>query len=150
MKKIFCAAVSILLLASCMQPKELVFQRMQNFGVKTAGMKQTRISVDVCMYNPNNYKLKLKDADLDVFIDGNSVGKITTEDHISIPALDTFSIPVSLDVNLQTAFPNALQMLFNGQIDLKLTGKLKASRHRIFITIPVDYESKQDLRSITN
>ena len=147
MKKTYFVLLAILFLFSCSRPKDLVYQKTQNFGVQTSGLKQTQVTMDVCLYNPNNYRLKLKDANLDVFINGNPVGKMSVKERISIPKLDTFSIPVTLNVNLQNAFSNALEILFNGEVNLKLTGSLKASRHGVYITIPVDYESKQDLRS---
>jgi hypothetical protein len=96
----------------------------------------------------NNYRLKLKDADLDIFLNGNKLGKMSAEERISVPKLDTFSFPVTINVDLVNVFPNALQILFNKTLDIKLAGKLKAGRHGAFITVPVEFETKQDLRSI--
>ena len=134
--------------SSCSQPKALVYQNIQNFGIKQAGLKQTELSMDLRLFNPNKYPLKLKDADVDVFLNGNKLGTMLLSECFPVPGLDTFSMPVTLDVDLKNVLPNALQLLMNPEVDIRLEGSVKAGRHGVYLNVPVHYEGKQDLRSV--
>jgi LEA14-like dessication related protein len=135
----------MLVIASCRQPKELVYQDVQNFNIKHAGLRNTTLSMDVRLYNPNNYKLKLKKSDIDVYINGSLLGKINIEGGIDISKRDTSALPVMLDVDLGNALPNMLQLLVNNEVNIKLSGSIKAGRHGLYVKVPVNYEGKQDI-----
>jgi len=138
----------LIITSSCSQPKALVYQSIQNFGMKQAGLKQTELSMDLLLFNPNRYPLKLKDADVDVFINGNKLGKMLLSECFPVPGHDTFSMPVTLNVDLKNVLPNALQLLMNPDVEIKLDGSVKAGRHGLYLNVPVHYEGKQDLRSV--
>ncbi len=138
----------IIMTVSCRQPKALVYQSIQNFGMKQAGIRQTELSMNVLLFNPNRYPLKLKDADVDVFINGSKLGKMLLSECFPVPGLDTFSMPVTLNVDLKNVLPNALQLLMNPEVDITLDGAIKAGRHGLYLNVPVHYQGKQDLRSV--
>jgi hypothetical protein len=46
---------------------------------------------------------------------------------------------------MKNVLPGALQILANRSITLELTGKLKVGKHGIYISVPVNYESKQKI-----
>jgi LEA14-like dessication related protein len=137
----------ILLASACRHPKELVYKDIQHFKLQNAGLQQSGVSLDIRMYNPNNYDMKLKDADVDVFINGNLLGKMCVNNQCSVPGLDTFLLPVTLNVDMKNAIPNAWQLLVKSDVDIKLAGTIRAGRRGIYIKVPVNYEGKQDIRS---
>jgi len=102
--------------------------------------------MDVRLYNPNNYRMKLKKADLDVFMSNDHLGKMNVAKKYTVPRMDTFLLPVTLDVDMQKVLPNALQLFLNSEVTVKLTGSVKAGRHGVFVRVPVNYEGKQDIR----
>jgi LEA14-like dessication related protein len=134
-----------LILTSCKQPKELVYQDVQNISFKQAGLQKTTISMDVRLYNPNKYRLHVKKSDIDVYLDNNPVGKITIRGGTIIDKRDTSSVPVMLEVDLKNALPNLIQVVMTNEITLKLSGAIIAGRHGLFIKVPVYYEGKQDI-----
>ena len=134
-------------ISSCSRPKDLVYRNVQNFSMKTVGLRQSALSMDVSMYNPNKYRMKLKHADMDVFLNDRPLGKMNMTGAYGIPALDTFSLPVVINVDMASALPNIMQLLTSSTVNVKLAGRVKAGRHGVFITIPVNYEGKQDIRS---
>jgi len=128
------------------QPKGLVYIDVENFNMVRVAKGQAEITLGIRMYNPNNFKIKLKDGDIDVFIDDNRLGKVQGVDKFEVPKEDTCVIPVVLYVDLKAALPNALNLVLNNGIaNVKLDGTVKAGRHGIFITVPVHYEGKQDI-----
>jgi LEA14-like dessication related protein len=143
MNKIACFALLVILFtASCRRPKELEYRNIEHFSMNKGG-----VSMDIRLYNPNNYKLKLKRADADVFVNGNKLGRMVTNAKITLAKRDTATIPVTLAVDLKNALPNIVGLLFNSEVNIKLTGRVKAGRHGVFIAIPINYEGKQDIRS---
>ena len=147
MKKLTFVLITIITaITSCHTPKDLVYQNVQHFSIKLADRQHTVLSMDVLLYNPNKYNMKLKHADLDIFINNNHLGKVNLDEKLRVPSLDTFSMPVSLDVDIKNVIPNAFQLFLNSEVTVKLTGAVRAGRHGVFITIPVNYEGKQDIR----
>ncbi len=135
----------LLLATSCRQPKELVYE-----GIDKVTVNQSVISVNVRMYNPNHYKLKMKNADLSVLLNGAVIGKMEAADNLEIARQDTFTLPVALHVELAKSLPNAMQLLFNSEVNIQLTGNVKAGRHGVFVNVPVNYEGKYDLKNLIN
>jgi len=132
---------------SCKAPKDLIYQNVQDFKLEKAGLEQTALSMDIRLYNPNNYTLKLKKADVDVYLNDTHLGKMSVKGKFAVRKLDTLTLPVVLDVELKNILPNALQLLMNSEVDIKLKGTLKAGRRGVYINIPIDYEGKQDIMS---
>ncbi len=142
MKQVIFALIVVLFgAASCRQPKDLVYKSVQNFG-----LQKGKALMDISFYNPNRYKLKLKNADLEVFLNGARLGKMNVNKAVAIPRMDTFTVPVSIDVDLKNLLPNALQLAFSSDMSVKLQGNLKAGRHGVYKSVPVNYEGKQDIR----
>ena len=137
----------VVVAVSCRTPKDLVYQDVDHFSLQKAGLKQTIVVLDIRLYNPNNYRLKLKNADLDVFLNGNHLGKMTVKESTSFIANDITELPVILDVDLMNVLPNAFQILINKEVTIKLSGNIRAGRHGLFINVPINYEGKQDLLS---
>ena len=137
----------VLLSAACRQPKELIYQSVENFSMKQASNNKALLAMDIRLYNPNSYSMKLKSADVDVFLNGRQAGKMNAGNQCILPAKDTFSIPVTLEVELKNILPNVLQLLMNSDVDIKLDGKIRAGRNGVYLTIPVNYEGKQDILS---
>jgi LEA14-like dessication related protein len=129
-------------MTGCRSPKEFVYRDFKNFKVDNVGFSSTKVKVDIVYYNPNNFGLQLKSTDLDVFIEGNYLGHTAQEYQISIPKLKDFTIPLSIDVDMKNAFKNGFTTLFNKEVTVKVTGKVKVGKANIFKSFPVNYEGK--------
>ena len=133
--------------ASCRQPKELVYQNVDHFGIKPSSQGKAMLSMDIQLYNPNKYNLKLKKADVDVFLNGMHLGKMFVDGKFTATRRDTLLLPVAVDVDIKNLLPGAMQLLSDGGVKIKVTGSIKAGRHGIYITVPVSYEGNQDILS---
>ena len=132
------------LLLSCANPKNLVYQDVKNFRIAKLDLKHPEIGLDIQFYNPNNFGMSLKDANIDIYINNNFIGKAVLSNIFNVPAKNTFLLPVNLSANLKNIFPSALQLAFNKDVTVKLQGSVKAGRG-VFINIPINYEGKQKL-----
>jgi LEA14-like dessication related protein len=139
-----CAGIALLLLfSSCTKPKEPVYLDFQNLHVQKAGLSESVVRADVRCFNPNSFNLRLKKAELDVFVNDKYVGHSTLDTLIHIPALDTFYVPITLKLNLSNFLKNAVQLFLNPEVKLKVQGKAKVGKSGFYKNFPVSYEGKQ-------
>lgn len=133
----------VFVIVSCAPPRALEYKTFHNFSVKTLGFSKSTIALELEYYNPNNFGMQLKNSDLDIFIDGNLLGHSFSDSLIQIPRRGDFRLPVKFDVDMKNAFKNALNTLTGKEVTIRLTGKIKAGKGNVFMSIPVRYEMKE-------
>lgn len=131
--------------SSCEKNKDLQFVRVAGFTLGELGMSKSIVNLTLAYYNPNNYRLQLKDADFDLFIDDTEVGHSVQDTIINIPARDTFYFPVKLEVNMGNVFKNAFSAFSNKEVTIKATGKCKVGKGGVYLPFPIKCETKQPL-----
>ena len=130
-------------LLSCSTPKALEYRQFKNLTIEKLGFSTSTIRMDIIYYNPNNFRLQVKRADLDIYLNNNYAGHATQEYQITIPKQAEFNLPVQVDVDMKNIFKNSFTGLLNKQVMVKLTGTIKVGKANIFITFPVNYEGAQ-------
>lgn len=133
----------ILLSSGCLKPKAPVYYDFVNFKVDSLGEVQSVVSADLKYYNPNNYNLQLKEGLVDVYLNQRLAGRSVLDSMIIIPKNDTFYLPVRMRVDMSTILANALSILLNSEMDVRLQGKAKVGRSGVFVNIPILYEGRQ-------
>jgi len=133
----------IMTILSCSSPKDLEYKTYHNFSIQKLGFNSTTIKLDLEYYNPNNFGMQLKNSDLDIFIDGNLLGHSSFDTLITIPRRNTFILPIKFDVDMQNIYKNAWSALTGKEVTVKLTGKLKIGKANVFMSLPVNYETKE-------
>jgi len=139
--------LSLLTIVSCATQKEvrnLQYQEVKNFRLAKLDLDRPEVSLDVQFYNPNTFGLTLKDARLDLYINNAFIGSASLTRSFNVPGMDTFLLPVTLVPDFKNVFPNALQLLFNKEVDVRIQGSVKAGKG-LFITVPINYEGRQKL-----
>jgi len=125
--------------------KEPNFAGARNFSIEKIGLQESHIGMDLHYFNPNNFKLTLKRADLEVFLENRFVGQTQLDTLLEIPARDSFSIPVKMGVNMKNLFPNLLTLVLKDEVEVKLEGSAKVTRSGITLNIPVHYTGKHKI-----
>jgi LEA14-like dessication related protein len=128
---------------SCSSPKALEYKTYHNFSVESLGFNNSTVSLNLEYYNPNNFGMQLKNTDLDIFINGNLLGHSTTDTLINIPRRNTFLVPVKFNVDMQNAFKNAWNAFIGKEVLVRLSGKVKVGKGNVFMSFPINYETKQ-------
>jgi len=132
-------------MSSCEKMKDLEFIRVANFGLDKLGFSKSTMHMSIAYYNPNNFKLKLKEANFDLFLNDVMVGRSTQDTLIYIPAKDTFYFPVKMEVDMSTVFKNALTALVSKEVTIKASGKCKVGKGGVYFPFPIKCETKQQL-----
>ncbi len=136
-------ALSCFLILSCSAPKDVEYRSYSNLSLEKLGFNSSQVKLSLQYYNPNNFGLQLKKTELDIFINNNFLGHSSSDSLIRIPRRDTFSVPIKFDVDMQHAYKNAFSSLFNNEVTVKVTGRLKVGKANVFMSMPVSYEGKQ-------
>ncbi len=135
---IFCFA-----LFSCANPKSLVYQDVKNFSIMTLSLHPD-IGMDLQFYNPNNFGVTLKDANIGLYINDKFIGNGSLQNTFHVPAADTFLLPVKLRADLTGLFAHAYSLLANREVTVRLEGSVKSGKG-VFVTIPIHYEGTKKL-----
>ncbi|WP_172644654.1 LEA type 2 family protein [Flavihumibacter sp. ZG627] len=139
-------ALPILVMVGCRQPQIPEYQAFENFRINSMGLKESVVSADLKYYNPNDFALQLKGADLGVTLNDKAVGRSVLDTLIIIPRKDTFLLPVKMKVDMKQLFNNALALLMNSEIDVKVNGTVKLGKSGVFFNMPVNYSGKQQVQ----
>lgn len=135
--------ILVFLATSCQAPKELVYRDFKNLSIEKIGFGGSSLKVDLIYYNPNNFGLQLKYTDLDIYVDNNYLGHSAQDYQITIPRLAEFTLPLQIELDMQSILKNALPTLMGKEVLLKISGKVKLGKGNVFKTFPVAYETRQ-------
>lgn len=132
-------------ISSCGKMKDLEFLRVASFNFDNLGFSKSTVKMELAYYNPNNFSLRLKDAEFDIFLDDTKVGHSLQDTLIEIPARDTFYFPVKLEVDMGHVFQNILGALTNKEVTIKASGNCKVGKKGIFLPFPIKCETKRKI-----
>lgn len=140
------AILASMIIISCSRPQAVRLISYRNLRVASSGFSHSAVSMDLVFFNPNPYTLKMKDANLDVFLNEVQLGHFEYDSLISMPAKDTFYYPVRLNVDMATLLNNFLSSNIRDSITIRATGNCKVGRSGVFINLPIRYEDKAYLK----
>ncbi len=130
-------------LVRCSQSLQPEWVGLNDVEIYSIGSSESVLSMKIECFNPNQFPLVLKSANLDISLDNHYLGHTNIDSLIHIPALDTFAIPVKVQLDMKNIVNNALSLALQDSVILKLDGEVKAGRTALQISRKVHYEGKQ-------
>ncbi|MEO6611184.1 MAG: LEA type 2 family protein [Chitinophagaceae bacterium] len=140
--------LALLLLTSCTPVKEPGFREIENTQVTSFGLAGSTLAFDLHYFNPNNFRVKLKDAEGDIWIDKQLLGHFTIDTLIHIPPLADFRLPVELKASMAQLLKNSLAALLNKEVVITVEGRAQIGKGFIYIHYPIHYEGMQKLGTL--
>lgn len=137
-----------LLLLSCKSVKDPELMGIENLRINRLGLIESSLSFDMQFFNPNNFRLKLKEASGNAWLDNNLLGHFTVDTLVQVPARRDFRLPVRLKIDMSHFVENISAALMDKQVTLKLDGTARAGKGLLFINYPIQYEGKQKLSEL--
>lgn len=126
--------------------KDPYYVKMKGFEVITLNTKKIELGVTAVFFNTYNAKAKLEEVQIDVWLEGQYLGKVSQAEEVSIPKQSAFDIPLILKLEPPgPAIKNTLwqsgrlltgkkvKVFYKGYIKMKAIG---------FIPIKVPMEDK--------
>lgn len=149
MKFLYTLLLPVLLLSACANIKAPEFKGIEKFGVRQVTLQSATLGFDVAYFNPNNFGVTVKDAQVDVYLDSVYLGKFNQEQDVSVYQNTVFSIPFTGNISLLNAMNLKPGQWGSRPILLKAEGSVKVGKAGIFVTRPISYEGRHSLNEIS-
>ena len=135
-----------LALFACVPKEEIIFKGVKNIAIDLSNSGKPVLKADVVFYNPNKVKVKLKEVNVEVFIDGVKSADVKHDLDVTIAGKADFSVPIVAELVLkQTNFLDALVGLLGGKkYEVVFKGYIRINVHGFPVKIPV--AQKQELK----
>jgi len=136
-------------LSSCWSYEEVELKSVDD--ARLMGLSPTTLSLEISatIDNPNDYNIKIKDPDIDIYIDGNKVGKLKMDEALVLKkgTSDQYTIPIhtKLDGSLGSLFPILLKLMASDKVRFGAKGSFKGSAKMFSQRIDVDIDQDVDL-----
>jgi len=145
MKILFAIIVITIVASSCGKMEKPQFKRLENFKVKSFGLKETVVGFNVTLYNPNGFGVTVKEASVDVYLDSVYVGNFIQTQHISVNSVADFSIPLEGKIPIGRALSMNIPGLIGKEVLVRADGTVKVGKAGVYITKDFNYEGRQNL-----
>lgn len=147
------AILAVTFLISCTPYQDIEVVEVTNIGVANINNEGvTKFVVSAKIKNPNSYQIYLKDAEIDVVINGINFGTFSLDKGIKIKGNETneedFFIAIDLESLLKQNFMQAASLLIAEKVEIELTGFVKISKFGISNQIEVNIS--QDVSTSEN
>ena len=133
----------IVLITACNKPQSFEYRGMQNLKIDSIGLVNSKISLELVYFNPNNFGVDLRNVTCDVYINHNYLGKYVLDTMMHIAKRSEFTIPSSMNVDMKNVYKNALGTFLSNEVLVELKGSTKVGKSGIFITVPFTYSAME-------
>ncbi len=134
----------IVLITACNKPQSFEYRGMQNLKIDSIGLVNSKISLELVYFNPNNFGVDLRNVTCDVYINHNYLGKYVLDTVMHIAKRSEFAIPSSMNVDMKNVYKNAFTTLLSKQVLIELKGSTKVGKGGIFVSVPFDYSAMEN------
>lgn len=132
-------------LAGCGHLQDPEMKGIENVKINRLGLKESTVFLNIHYYNPNNFRIKLKKAEGDAWVDGNPLGHFSMDTLVHIMPRSDFRLPVKLKMDMAHFTENMSAAFLGKQVQLKVKGMARAGKGFVFINYPIEYEGKESL-----
>lgn len=149
MKGITCF-ILLLLLSACMSYKDVRFEGVENFKIKDFSTKEVLLTFNVKLFNPNNYKIKVKPGEVDVLNNKDKLlGKAKVVKKVVIDKNMSGSYPVTIKAKLSdfllSGGGSIFDLIKNRNTTIRFRGDVKVKARGLGKKIKLDETKSFDL-----
>ena len=134
-----------LFIFSCGKIQEPEFRTVKNFNVDSPGFDSSGVSLDVELYNPNNFGVNLKETVGDFYVDNIYLGRLSQDSLVSISANSSFIIRLKGNVLLRELLKNPVALLLQKEVLIRAEGSTKLGKAGFFKTYPFSVQQRQSM-----
>ena len=139
-----------ILLTSCANFRDVTFHGVRNVELRKMNGNDIALTIEAEVENPNNYRIKLKDPDVDLWYNGQLVGKAVLDSTVTLDKRSTRIYPVYISADTQGKLGpillGGLGSLLSGQAELRASGTVKGQVGIISKRFPFDIRDTLELR----
>lgn len=145
--------ILILLISfSCKKVEAPVYESVDEIEIIDRSSNSVTIAANVNFHNPNNYRITLKHANIDVLLNGKPITNFTKDYNLKIEKNENFSVPVEISFSMADLNTNVISSAINALLGkkqvLSYKGNIKIKAYGIRINVPVDGKTDFDLNDL--
>src|SRR5687767_1521078 len=145
---VFVLPVLLLLSLSCAKPKGFDYLGFEEVKILSWGLKESVVGFQVQLFNPNNYGMQLKKANVDIHLNGTYLGHSDLDTLLHIPGNDTFYVPVKMRMETTSAIQGLISSARDTAVIIKIEGTARIGKGGMFFNYPIRYEGKPSLAQL--
>jgi hypothetical protein len=126
-----------LLLLGCHSIKPLEFRACKDWQLKP-GFTESTLQANLVYFNPNRAGVTVDQIEMEIFLDGRMLGRVSQLLKLPIPGKQEFSLPMTIKLDMKNLLNNALSGLLKQRLSLRSVGKVRVAKAGIHLWIPVD------------
>lgn len=130
---------------ACTAPKSFEYRDVRNIEVDKLGFDKSRIKLDLVYFNPNRFRVDIKKVDCEVYMNDQYLGRYQLDTLMRVPKQAEFVLPSSMQVDMRGVFKNALTVLLNKEVTMRVKGTTRVGKSGVFVNMPFTYEGKHKL-----
>jgi LEA14-like dessication related protein len=135
------------LISSCAPGKPVVLRQIRNVVIETLTDGSPVLRGDAVFQNPNHVRMRLKEINVEVFVDGEKSAHADQKLNAVIPSNDEFTVPLEIHLSLKKVglLNSVLSLLSGKKYDVHFKGFIRVRVHGIGVKVPVDYSDETRL-----
>ena len=142
-----------LIFVGCISQKDIEFRGIRHLRPETIG-KETQFSMEVVVYNPNNWGFVVETTTANFLINGKKIGSSELLSSFRMPSKTEMIIPVVVKSSLSDLvrlIPSGLEAVLTGkEMIASTTGTVKAKKFIFHKTIPFEVSQPLDRQLINS
>jgi LEA14-like dessication related protein len=144
MRIILVLAFSYLLFTGCTKPQAAEYLGIQNISIQNFAGNNAQLNLEVKLFNPNKFEIKLWSMEADCMLANKMVGKASVDSLILMPPNQETIIPVSTNIELSEILSNSISLLLGAELIYNVKGTAKAGKGSVKWNIPFNQSGKLD------
>lgn len=137
---------------SCKKLEAPVYESVDNIEIKDRSSNSVTIMANVNFHNPNNYRITLKHADIDVLLNDKPITNFTKKYNLKIEKQENFTVPVEISFSMADLNTNVISSAINALLGkkqvLSYKGNIKIKAYGVRIKVPVIGTTDFDLNDL--
>jgi LEA14-like dessication related protein len=143
-------SIALFSLSSCISYHEVQVNKVEFRSIKNVTAKGFDVQMAVHVNNPNNYRIKIKRANIDLLVSDNKVGSAAINKKLVLKGKtsDEYLFTINADYKgmASSAIPSIISVVTSGSIPLRATGNLNAKAFVVGKKFDVDYSERVKIR----
>lgn len=139
---------ALLLFAGCVRYSEVELVAVRDARITRFDSRGLAATITAEVHNPNNFRIKVMDPDMDLYVNDMAMGKAYLDSVITLEPNSTraYSIPVRADLAQAGLLPLLMTSALNGTVKLGIKGTVVGKARAVRKRFPFELEQQIDLR----
>ena len=136
--------LGVLILGTSCAYKNVELVRVASVHVNEFSSDNVQVTASLVLKNPNDFEIKIKDSDLDLYVNDYKVARADIRKMIKIPKNTVMTHDLVFDSSLEDVGGGVLRSLVSviarGIVKIGIKGSVNATAYKMTEKVPVDVE----------